>query len=311
MYFFKCLKHFIFKYFIRVYHQYIVQRPLQVYDYKHLVVFQGPMQMGGGPPPGNGPQGPPGGPPHGHMPPHHGMMPGGPHGSPQYGHAPPGGAPAPPSAQPAPSPQPTSAQHPPSAQTPPHGQAPPPATSAVNGAPPSSSPMQGSIPAPGPDNLIALQRAIDCMEEKGLQEDPRYSQLLALRARSNPQDPSKGLFSNNQLCQLKAQITAYRSLARNQPLTQQLALIAAGKRDGSSESPTPPTQPPYEGQGQPPMPGLAGKVGGAGQGDLARGGGGAPPTPLPMTGQMAPPTQLTPPLVNAVSFIVSFVLRCC
>lgn len=266
--------------------------------------------MGGGPPPGNGPQGPGGAGPHGHgpgmgpggagghMPPHHAMMPGGPHPSPQYGH-PPGGAPA----QPAPSPQPSSAQHPPSAQTPPHGQAPPPPTSSANGGPPSSSPMQGSIPAPGPDNLIALQRAIDCMEEKGLQEDPRYSQLLALRARSNPQDPSKGLFSNNQLCQLKAQITAYRSLARNQPLTQQIAMIAAGKRDGPSDSPTPPAQPPYEGQGQPPMPGgPGGKLGGAGQNDPARGGGGAPPTPLPMTGQMAPPTQLTPPLVNPVSY---------
>lgn len=33
------------------------------------------------------------------------------------------------------------------------------------------------------ENLNALQRAIDSMEEKGLQEDPRYSQLLALRAR--------------------------------------------------------------------------------------------------------------------------------
>lgn len=33
------------------------------------------------------------------------------------------------------------------------------------------------------ENLTALQRAIDSMEEKGLQEDPRYTQLLALRAR--------------------------------------------------------------------------------------------------------------------------------
>jgi hypothetical protein len=33
------------------------------------------------------------------------------------------------------------------------------------------------------ENLSALQRAIDSMEEKGLQEDPRYSQLIALRNR--------------------------------------------------------------------------------------------------------------------------------
>lgn len=29
------------------------------------------------------------------------------------------------------------------------------------------------------------------MEEKGLQEDPRYSQLLALRARQGSMDPSQ------------------------------------------------------------------------------------------------------------------------
>ncbi|KAJ0181016.1 hypothetical protein K1T71_003101 [Dendrolimus kikuchii] len=297
----------------------------------HMSSGQGPVPMTGGPPPGNGPQGPPGGPmplsgppPHGvhpsqgmppsvpgHMPPHH-MMPGQappPHASsPGYGHAPPAaGGPAPPApsvAQPAPTPPQAGApQHPPAAQTPPHGQPPPPSTSA-NGAPPASSPMQGTLPAPGADNLNALQRAIDSMEEKGLQEDPRYSQLLALRARSNPQDPSKNLFSNNQLCQLKAQISAYRSLARNQPLTQQIALMAAGKRTGDTppECPTPPAQPYGEGQGPLPTSGAGpagGKPGVSGAvGDPARGGGGAPPTPLPMTAQMAPPTQLTPPLVN-------------
>ncbi|KAL4709787.1 hypothetical protein ACJJTC_001241 [Scirpophaga incertulas] len=48
-----------------------------------------------------------------------------------------------------------------------------------------------------------------------------------------------------------------------------------------------------QGQAQGQVQGGAGKAG-----DAARGGGGAPPTPLPMTGQMAPPTQPTPPLVN-------------
>lgn len=184
------------------------------------------MPMGGGPP-GNGPQGPPGAPgvplplagplPHGvhpqNMPPaapghmaHHAMMPGQgppPHAaSPGYGHAPPPGAPGPAASPSGSAPQAGAPPHPPSAQTPPHGQAPP-TTSSANGAPPASSPMQGSLPTPGPDNLHAIQRTIDSMEEKGLQEDPRFSQLLALRARSNPQDPGKGLFSNNQLCQLK------------------------------------------------------------------------------------------------------------
>lgn len=189
--------------------------------------------MAGGPPSGNGPQGPPGGPgvpmppggppshgvhpaqgmsaaTPGHLPPHHPMMPGQgppPHApSPGYGH-PPGGGGAPPGpagAQPGTGPPSAgNPSHPPSAQTPPHGQGPPPSTSSTNGPLPVSSPMQGSLPASGPDNLNALQRAIDSMEEKGLQEDPRYSQLLALRARSNPQEPGKGLLSNNQLCQLK------------------------------------------------------------------------------------------------------------
>ncbi|CAH0722343.1 unnamed protein product, partial [Brenthis ino] len=279
----------------------------------HMPQNQGPMAMTGGPPtPGNGPQGPPGSsgvplpisgpPPHGvhpqgmpPMPPHHGMMPsqGG------YSHAAPspGGASTPPAGQAPPGPPP----QPPAAQTPPHGSGPPPSTSA-NGAP-SSSPMQSSLTATGPDNLNALQRAIDSMEEKGLQDDPRYSQLVAIRARTNPQDPNKGLFSNSQLSQLKAQIAAYRNLARNQPITQQVALMAAGKRTGDTppECPTPPAQPPSpysQGQAQGGGQGAAsGGKAGAG-GDAARGGGGAPPTPLPMTGQMAPPTQPTPPLVN-------------
>lgn len=59
----------------------------------------------------------------------------------------------------------------------------------------------------GQENLNALQRAIDSMEEKGLQEDPRYSQLIALRARSNgngPPDPNKPhCFNSNQLQQLR------------------------------------------------------------------------------------------------------------
>ncbi|XP_050353892.1 ATP-dependent helicase brm isoform X1 [Nymphalis io] len=279
---------------------------------------QGPMALTGAPPPGNGPQGPPGQPgvplplggppPHSvhaqgmpPMPPHHGMM------SSQggYSHAAssPSGAPTPPGGPPSSQPPSGAPPQPPAAQTPPHGSVPPPSTSSANGAP-SSSPMQSSLAASGPDNLNALQRAIDSMEEKGLQEDPRYSQLLAIRARTNSQDPNKGLFSNIQLGQLKAQIAAYRNLARNQPITQQIALMAAGKRTGDTppECPTPPAQPPSPySQGQPQAGGQsAGVSGGKGAagGDAARGGGGAPPTPLPMTGQMAPPTQPTPPLVN-------------
>ena len=48
------------------------------------------------------------------------------------------------------------------------------------------------------------------------------------------------------LFSFRAQIAAYRNLARNQPITQQVALMAAGKRTGDTppECPTPPAQPP-------------------------------------------------------------------
>ncbi|CAG5095175.1 Similar to brm: ATP-dependent helicase brm (Drosophila melanogaster) [Cotesia congregata] len=78
----------------------------------------------------------------------------------------------------------------------------------------------------GQENLSALQKAIDSMEEKGLQEDPRYSQLLALRARG--QGGANDRFTTQQFQQLRVQIMAYRLLARNQPLSQQLALAVQG-----------------------------------------------------------------------------------
>lgn len=40
--------------------------------------------------------------------------------------------------------------------------------------PPGPPGQQTGPPAPGQENLNALQRAIDSMEEKGLQEDPRF-----------------------------------------------------------------------------------------------------------------------------------------
>ena len=58
-------------------------------------------------------------------------------------------------------------------------------------------------PGPGQENLNALQKAIDSMEEKGLQEDPRYSQLLALRARQGSNMGEKQTFSSQQLQQLR------------------------------------------------------------------------------------------------------------
>ncbi|XP_024944896.1 ATP-dependent helicase brm isoform X8 [Cephus cinctus] len=101
-------------------------------------------------------------------------------------------------------------------------------------------------PGPGQENLNALQKAIDSMEEKGLQEDPRYSQLLALRARQGSNMGEKQSFSSQQLQQLRLQIMAYRLLARNQPLSQQLALAVQGMAQrpmDPSQGPVAPTGP--------------------------------------------------------------------
>nr|XP_018913834.1 PREDICTED: ATP-dependent helicase brm-like isoform X2 [Bemisia tabaci] len=128
----------------------------------------------------------------------------------------------------------------------------------------SQPPFQPNALQSGPlpqENLNALQRAIDSMEEKGLQGDPRYSQLLALRARqsgisSDPRPPGSGfpigpespassrqLLSQYQLQQLRFQIMAYRLLARNQPLTQHLTMAVQGKRPDSLQAGLPAATP--------------------------------------------------------------------
>lgn len=72
------------------------------------------------------------------------------------------------------------------------------------GAPPPGPPP--GPPGSGQENLNALQKAIDSMEEKGLQEDPRYSQLIALRARQGNNMGDKQTFSSQQLQQLRYEI---------------------------------------------------------------------------------------------------------
>lgn len=42
-------------------------------------------------------------------------------------------------------------------------------------------------PAPGQENLNALQRAIDSMEEKGMQEDPRWVVVYSFRTQKSTQ----------------------------------------------------------------------------------------------------------------------------
>lgn len=50
-------------------------------------------------------------------------------------------------------------------------------------------PQPGAPPYP-PDNINALQRAISTMEDRGLQDDPRYSALLAMRAKQGGMAPT-------------------------------------------------------------------------------------------------------------------------
>ncbi|KAL0126889.1 hypothetical protein PUN28_005324 [Cardiocondyla obscurior] len=120
-------------------------------------------------------------------------------------------------------------------------------------------------PGSGQENLNALQKAIDSMEEKGLQEDPRYSQLLALRARQGSGMSDKQAFNTQQLQQLRAQIMAYRLLARNQPVPQQVAVAAQGGAPpppGMSQRPIDPSQGPVSTAGpQIPGPNVIGPTG--------------------------------------------------
>ncbi|XP_026849345.1 ATP-dependent helicase brm isoform X2 [Drosophila persimilis] len=181
----------------------------------HPAAYGHPMQHG---PPGQGP------PPH-HMPPHHQGM------SPHMG-----------------------------MQMPPTGPNMSPIGYQTHGMPPNAPGTQPCIVSPGgppggpppperssQENLHALQRAIDSMEEKGLQEDPRYSQLLAMRATSKHQH-----LNGNQVNLLRTQITAYRLLARNKPISMQMqqALQAAQQQP----PPGPPIGPPGTPGGPPPGP---------------------------------------------------------
>jgi len=82
-------------------------------------------------------------------------------------------------------------------------------------------------------------------------------------------------FQNPQLLQLRAQIMAYRMLARHQPLPQQLALAVTGKRADSTGAP-PPGAPQRPSPGQPPA------------------GSPTPPAVAPPPGA-TPPSTATPP----------------
>ncbi|XP_058799194.1 ATP-dependent helicase brm-like [Phymastichus coffea] len=105
----------------------------------------------------------------------------------------------------------------------------------------SNGPSPGSVRSPRiPENkFVALQKAIEIMEEKGLKDDHRYIQLLALKAKYANLVNEKQSLNPQQIQQLRAQIMAYRSLARNQPLTQQQVMAVQGQKPSdSNQGPT-------------------------------------------------------------------------
>ena len=130
--------------------------------------------------------------------------------------------------------------------------------------PPQQGPTGSAVPPPqGQSDLQKLQNSINQMEERGMQNDPRYSQARQLHQsmmnrHPGPPGPPPGVaappgpypsppgstpttgqgstptdrtnFQNTQMLQLRAQIMAYRILARNQPLPPQIAMAVQGKR---------------------------------------------------------------------------------
>ncbi|XP_040573300.1 ATP-dependent helicase brm isoform X2 [Lepeophtheirus salmonis] len=106
----------------------------------------------------------------------------------------------------------------------------------------------------GPTELEKLQNSVNQMEERGMQGDPRYSRHLPHSPNMSnmgvpvrhPQYPGYGEgdakgqgspWMGNQMLQLKAQITAYRYLARNHIVPPNIALAAHGKRDMTGNIP--------------------------------------------------------------------------
>lgn len=103
--------------------------------------------------------------------------------------------------------------------------------------------------------LAKLENSITSMEEQQMTADPRYAQMLQIKQKltgapppvqeappkdeAAEKDPPPELLTTEQMNQLKAQIGAYKQLARQEPLNPALAAAAISK-------PTSLLPPPYE-----------------------------------------------------------------
>lgn len=166
----------------------------------------------------------------------------------------------------------------------------PPISSSSSNVPNNAAPLPSSAQGHNGTNQLQesmreLQKAISTMEEKGMQNDPRYSELIAMRAKytgmvSNPnavgpppngipssapyggaegQRPPSGPLSVSQMYQLRAQIMAYRCIARNHPIPANICNMAQGRRHDQdpgrppvAPGPQPPSTPPCSQPGAPP-----------------------------------------------------------
>ena len=207
-----------------------------------------------GQPPSTVPQGMPPSqpvPPSGGPPMHH------PYPPPQGWTGPPGSYPPPPNSYP---------QQPGGAPMPPHVRPPTPTSSPATSLP-NSAPFPPSGGSSIQDSLRDLQKSISTMEEKGMTNDPRYNELVAMRSRyssmahpgaeppsgvpggpEGPRPPMGGgpnPISAAQMYQLRGQIIAYRCIARSQPVPNHICLISQGRRVEQD-----PNKPPVSAPGQ-------------------------------------------------------------
>merc|ERR1711988_528722 len=189
---------------------------------------------------------------------------------------------------------------------------------------------------PPQSDLQKLQNSINQMEERGMTNDPRYSQARQLQQSmmrnggaggppgpypgphpgpgSHPSGPGphpggpppqggpggdagRNSFQNTQMLQLRAQIMAYRFLARNQPLPPQIAVAVTGRRPDQQQAGGPPPQPgqPGYGSGSPMGPPNAQAVpGNANAGSPRPPPSAAGPPGPPQQGQQGPQQQQQP-----------------
>ena len=93
-----------------------------------------------------------------------------------------------------------------------------------------SAPMPGAMAGPGGDNMQQQQQQQQRMGMAGgMSPQMPMTQQPSAPAQTSQLDAPRGPFTQPQLHQLRAQIYAYKVLARNQPLPEQIKLAVEGK----------------------------------------------------------------------------------